>query len=50
MTIKVLSSVVILEIGIVLMSLGIGFYTLGTVLFFDRTLYLMANVPLSLLF
>lgn len=37
---------IFLEIGIVMMSLGIGFYTLGTVLFFDRTLYLMANVPL----
>lgn len=36
-----------IELGIVLMSLGMGFYFIGTLMFFDRTLYILANVIIS---
>ena len=29
------------------MCIGLGLYSLGTILFFDRTLYLMANVKIK---
>jgi hypothetical protein len=44
MIIKVIFINLYLESGIILMCLGLGFYSLGTIMFFDRTLYIFANV------